>query len=106
MERVKLSKDGKRILRALYNNEYPSQVPDKDFDEFNLLEIEGFAHSVHTKGADRSEKHAARITNEGRAYVTSNPKLKAPKRAFDWKWLVGILVSIILAFVTLWFSRR
>ena len=105
MERIKISKEGKRILLALNNKQYPSQVPDQDYNEFTLLEVEGLVRCVNTKGEGRCEKHAARLTEEGIAYITSNPSLKNPSR-IDWKWVIGIVITLVVAAATIWFSKR
>lgn len=90
-------------MSALYQKQYPSQVPDQDYDEFTLLETEELVRSVHTKGEGRSEKHAVRLTEKGIAYITSNPSLKNPNRV-DWKWIIGIVVTLVVAAATIWFS--
>ena len=104
MERIEITKRGKQILLALYKGEYPSQVPDEDYEEFNLLEVLGLVHAVKTKGYNRCEMHAPRLTGYGLAYLTSNPSLNNPSKPLDWKGIVGLLVAIagvVAAFLAL-----
>lgn len=95
MERIELSKRGKQIILALYKGEYPGQVPDEDYEEFNLLEVQGIVHAVKTKGANRCEMHAPRLTDEGLAYVAANPKLKNPSIWDDKKYIINTIISIV-----------
>lgn len=104
MERIELSKRGKQILLALYKDDYPSQVPDEDYEEFIILEVQGLVHAVKTKGNNRCELHASRLTDFGRAYITANPSLKNPSKGIDWKWLLGILVAIAIGAATILFG--
>lgn len=91
-------------MLALYKGEYPSQVPDEDYEEFNLLEVLGLVHAVKTKGNNRCEMHAPRLTEYGLAYLTSNPSLHNPSKHLDWKWLIGILVAIVVGAATILLS--
>ncbi len=91
-------------MLALYKGEYPGQVPDEDYEEFNLLEVQGLVHAVKTKGNNRSELHASRLTDFGRAYITANPSLKNNSKKVDWKWLIGILVAIAIGTATILFG--
>lgn len=104
MERIELSKRGKQIMIALYKGVYPGQVPDEDYEDFNLLEVQGLVHAVKTKGNNRSELHASRLTDFGRAYITANPSLKNNSKKVDWKWLIGILVAIAIGTATILFG--
>ena len=104
MERIEITKRGKQILLALYKGEYPNQVPDEDYEEFNLLEVLCLVHAVKTKGNNRCEMHAPRLTEYGLAYITSNPSLQNPSKPMDWKWIIGIIVAIagvVAAFLAL-----
>ena len=94
MEKIKLSKDSKRILRALYNGKYGNLVPEADLDVFNLLEVEGFVKSAHTKGDGNIEMVAPRLTDEGRAYIASNPFLHNPSIWDDKKYIINTIISV------------
>lgn len=94
MDKRELSTDCKKILLSLHKGEYPSRVPDEDYDKFTLLEVEGLVTSVKTKGVDKAELHAPRLTEEGLAYITANPTLSNPSIWDDKKYLINTIVSL------------
>lgn len=98
MEKIKLSRKEKQVLRLLYSGcGCPETYP---FDVFascvDTLERKGLARGAWT------EEHRlgdAKITVRGKTYMYFNPSLKNP---VDWKWVVttgiafvGLLMSII-----------
>ena len=101
MEKVKLSKDSKRILLALYNGKYPDRVPESDLEFFNLLEVEGFVKSAHAKGDGHMEMLAPRLTEEGKAYITTNPTLKNPSIWDDKKYIINTIISVLALIVAI-----
>lgn len=101
MEKVKLSKDSKRILLALCNGKYPDRVPESDLEFFNLLEVEGFVKSAHTKGDGHMEMLAPRLTEEGKAYITTNPTLKNPSIWDDKKYIINTIISVLALIVAI-----
>ena len=101
MERVKLSKDCKRILLALYNERYSNRVPESDLEFFNLLEVKGFVKSSHTKGDGHIEMFAPRLTEEGLAYITTNPSLKDPSIWDDKKYTINTVISVVALLVAI-----
>jgi len=101
MEKVKLSKDSKRILLALYNKNYPDRVPENDLEEFNLLEVEGFVKSAHAKGDGHIEMLAPQLTNEGRAYIATNPSLNNPTIWDDKKYIINTIISVLALVVAI-----
>ena len=85
MEKIKLTKRGKKILLLLKEGKYK---PEKsDFNELNLLTIEGLGlcDSFITY----------QLTDKGKAYLLSNPKLKNPSIFDDKKYIVTTIISII-----------
>ena len=95
MEKIKLSKDSKRILLSLNNGNYGDIVPEKDLEVFNLLEVEGFVKSARTKGDNHVEMLTPRLTDEGKAYITANPDLSNPSIWDDKKYLITTIISAI-----------
>jgi hypothetical protein len=95
MEKIKLSKDSKRILLSLYKGNYGDMVPEADLDLFNLLEVEGFVKSAHTKGDGHVELLAPRLTDEGRAYIVANPSLHNPSIWDDKKYIINTIISVV-----------
>ncbi len=95
MEKIKLSKDSKRILLSLYKGNYGDMVPEADLEVFNLLEVEGFVKSARTKGDSHVEMLAPRLTDEGRAYIASNPSLQNPNIWDDKKYIINTIISVV-----------
>lgn len=95
MERIRLSKDSKRVLVALYNFNYGNRVPETDLDVFNILEVEGLTISAHAKGEGHVEFLNPRLTEEGRAYIASNPSLKNPSIWDDKKYIINTFISVV-----------
>lgn len=95
MEKVKLSKDCRRIMLAMYNGNYSDRVPENDLEAFTILEVEGLAKSAHTKGDGHIEMLAARLTEEGLAYIAVNPKLKNPSILDDKKYIINTIISVV-----------
>ncbi len=95
MDKVRISKEGKRILLALRNNNYPDQVPDEDYEIFNLLEVEGFVKSAHAKGDGRTAFLAPHLSDEGMAYITAYPDLRNPSIWDDKKYLITTCISVL-----------
>ncbi len=95
MEKIKLSKDSKRILLSLYNGNYGDMVPESDLEVFNLLEVKGFVKSAHTKGDGHIDMLAPRLTDEGRAYFAENPSLQNPSIWDDKKYIINTIISVV-----------
>lgn len=105
MKQEKLTEGGKSILRALSDNKYKSYVPEDDVRDFLILQEKGFVSSVVASDKESTSYLAPKITPKGLAYLAEYPTLKNPRRRLDWKWLIGIIVSILIAVATIWFSR-
>jgi len=102
MERIRLSKREKEVLRLLNNiGGCPDTYP---FDVFascvETLETNGLA-----KGAwvEWHTLESARILPKGETYLSLNPTLRNP---IDWKWVlttgisvIGTIVAIIALFI-------
>ena len=81
-------------MKALWADNYPSEVPEADQDNVNLLMVAGLVKAQWCKGERHPIQVCPRLTSEGRAYMTENPKLKGPRK-LDWKYLITILVTLI-----------
>lgn len=102
MERIKLSKSEKKVLRLLLNgcacpDTYPRHVFVSCVDK---LEMKGLVKGAWSEGHNLED---VRITPQGRAYVSQNPNLLNP---VDWKWVIatsiaaiGLIVSVIALLV-------
>lgn len=97
MDRIKLSKEEKLLLKRLSARKYPDQVLEEDLKIFMILENESLVHG--TKGKDGIL--APRLTAMGEAYIASNPKLKNPSIWEDTKYIINTTISIIALIISL-----
>lgn len=97
MDRIKLSKEEKLLLKRLSARKYPDQVLEEDLKVFMMLENESLVHG--TKGKDGIL--APRLTAMGEAYIASNPKLKNPSIWEDTKYIINTTISIIALIISL-----
>lgn len=97
MDRIKLSKEEKLLLKRLSAKKYPDQVLEEDLKVFMILENESLVHG--TKGKDGIL--APRLTAMGEAYIASNPKLKNPSIWEDTKYIINTTISIIALIISL-----
>lgn len=97
MDRIKLSKEEKLLLKRLSARKYPDQVLEEDLKVFMILENESLVHG--TKGKDGIL--APRLTAMGEAYIASNPKLKNPSIWEDTKYIINTTISIIALIISL-----
>ena len=94
MERVKLSKDEKTVLRmvAAGQGACPSEYPSHTFNaSVRSLERNGLVKGAYDEGGSVAD---TRMTQYGRQYMAENPDLRNP---VDWKWIVSITVGLIAA---------
>ncbi|MDE5703824.1 MAG: hypothetical protein K2H70_03255 [Bacteroidales bacterium] len=77
MERIKLTKDEKRVLRLVENEtDCPETYPAHVYVGCILsLERKGLIKGAYTEGGMVMD---ARLTNFGKGYVFANPKLRNP----------------------------
>ena len=97
MDRIKLSKEEKLLLKRLSARKYPDQVLEEDLKVFMILENESLVHG--TKGKDGIL--APRLTAMGESYIASNPKLKNPSIWEDTKYIINTTISIIALIISL-----
>lgn len=97
MDRIKLSKEEKLLLKRLSARKYPDQVLEEDLKVFMILENESLVHG--TKGKDGIL--APRLTAMGEAYIASNPKLKNPSIWEETKYIINTTISIIALIISL-----
>ena len=98
MERIKLSRSAKRVLRLLDKGvtQCPTTIP-KSIYVGGALELQrnGLAY-VHQE--EKGDFTVAHISYEGRYYVLENPRLLDP---VDWKWVIPTTLTAITAVTTL-----
>lgn len=97
MDRIKLSKEEKLLLKRLSARKYPDQVLEEDLKVFMILENESLVHGTKCKDGIL----APRLTAMGEAYIASNPKLKNPSIWEDTKYIINTTISIIALIISL-----
>lgn len=100
MERIRLSKNEKNVMRFLKHlGHCPSTFPVHQFSQgVEGLERKGFAKASWASG---HELFAAELTSTGEAYYASNPNLRNP---IDWKWVIGIAIPTLISLLALFVS--
>lgn len=93
MEKVKLTKRAKQILRDIGNKSY-KQVKS-DYNDLIILEDAGLVKGSSASG-DRF--WTVKITEKGENYLVINPKLSNPSIWDDKKYIITTAISI-LAFI-------
>ena len=94
MERIKLTKREKAVLRILSRQGYEA-LSEFDASAVRFLSERGFVKAAFTEGGG---VEYAKLSTMGREYLRDYPHLRNP---FDWKWVVttalvalGVLISI------------
>lgn len=93
MERIRLSKEEKQVLRLLRDvaccpDTYPLHIFAACVDS---LERKGLAKGAWDSGHKLVD---ARITAIGNTYLSLNPSLRNP---VDWKWVITTVIAIVAA---------
>ena len=78
MERIKLTKREKRVLRLLCDDRF-DLLTEMDYPALHELYDSGFARVAYIEGG---VPEAAQLTTFGKNYPAENPKLRNP---VDWK---------------------
>lgn len=95
MERIKLSRTAKAVMMALYTHNTrtcPETMLQCKFDAgARELQSHGLARCHEEEGGN---VEAVCLTDYGKAYLESNPKLHNPA---DWKWIATTAIAAIAA---------
>ena len=93
MERIRLSKEEKQVLRLLSNGMgCPGTYPAHIFATcVESLERKGLAKVAWTEGHKIVDAH---LTDSGNTYLSLNPSLRNP---VDWKWVITTSIAIVAA---------
>lgn len=95
MERIKLTKREKRVLRTLSRQGFYA-LSEFDATAVRSLDNHGLVQGAYIEGGGVED---ARLTNYGKEYIADNPRLRNP---IDWgkvaaiATIVGIIVTIVL----------
>lgn len=92
MERIKLTKKQKHILREIRDRKYPATAHPEDVNDLIYLRESGLIHAVNTIPNSLACIH---LVDYGLAYFTFNPKLKNPSIWQDKKYIISTAISII-----------
>lgn len=90
MERFKLTKREKRVLRLLRDNRF-DLLTEMDYPALHELYDSGFARVAYIEGG---VPEAAQLTTFAKNYLAENPKLHNP---IDWKWVITTTLAAIAA---------
>ncbi len=95
MERIKLTKREKRVLRTLSRQGFDA-LSEFDATSVRSLDNHGLVQGAYIEGGGVED---ARLTNYGKEYLADNPRLRNP---INWAKVgaigtfIGIVVTIIL----------
>ena len=90
MERIKLTKRGKRVLRLLRDDRF-DLLTEMDYPALHELYDSGFARVAYIEGGI---PETAQLTTFAKNYLAENPKLRNP---IDWKWIVTTALAAVAA---------
>ena len=99
MEKIELNDNCKKLLNKIKNGSY-QQGEKADFEDLNFLKTKGFIKAIATT----SGFIVTGLTEEGRAYLHSNPNLKNPSIWDDKKYWITTAISfaaLIISFIAL-----
>ena len=92
MERIALNDNQKRLLRAIQKGESNLEIAERDIEDANVLIQENLIQVASDKAGGLS---APRLTDNGRAYIHQNPKLKNPSIWEDKKYWITTSISFV-----------
>ncbi|MBR6197125.1 MAG: hypothetical protein IKQ72_05930 [Bacteroidaceae bacterium] len=96
MNKIYLTKRAKEILRLLNEKKY--KLSDNDKDDLILLEIEGLGSGKKLVGQSYC---TFIITEKGKAYIYSNPRLRNPSIWDDKKYIINTIISVISIIISI-----
>lgn len=96
MEKIKLNDNCKRLLKEIKSGSYQEGL-DSDLEDLNLLDTMGFINATKTF----SGYVVTGLTDEGRAYLHSNPDLKNPSIWDDKKYWINTAISVFALIVAI-----
>lgn len=91
MEKVKLSKEEKRLLKEIASKKYSNSTPKKDVGVIKLLQVKDFIRVTDTIDGPV----VIGISDYGKAYLEENPKLHNPSIFDDKKYIINTIISLV-----------
>lgn len=98
MERIELSKKQRAIYNAIAREEYPNVCNKEDIEDIIVLREKGLVRGINVISGDIV---AVRLTDQGRAYLHQNPKLKNPSVWQDKKYIINTAISLVALVVSI-----
>jgi hypothetical protein len=95
MDKIHLNDNCKAIIIAIKNNTY--EVKDADSEDINHLHTLGLIDVISTKDGDFVDG----LTDEGRAYLYTNPTLKNPSIWDDKKYWINTVISVLALIIAI-----
>lgn len=94
MERIRLTKREKRVLRTLSQQGFDA-LSEFDAAAIRSLDNQGLVRGAYVEGGGVED---ARLTNYGKEYIANNPRLRNPVNlvAITTVALTGLFLCIIL----------
>ena len=96
MDKIKLNNNCKRLLKEIKSGSY-QDILEPDIEDLNFLKTRGLINAV----AISPDCVVQGLTDEGRAYLHSNPHLKNPSIWDDKKYLINTVISLIALVVAI-----
>lgn len=96
MDKIKLNNNCKKLLKEIKNDSYCNSL-ESDLEDLNLLKTLGLIKAVATN----TGYVVTGLTDEGRAYLHSNPDLKNPSIWDDKKYWINTAISILALIVAI-----
>lgn len=93
MERIKLSKECKQLFLAISKNQH-CDITKEQYNAFIILKRHGLVKGEELIGDKFTN---ATITEQGRIYLSQNPKLNNP---FNWDRLISV-IALVFAGISL-----
>ena len=90
MERIKLTKREKRVLRTISQQGFDA-LSGFDAIAIRSLEDNGLVKGAYLEGGGVDD---AKLTNYGKEYIADNPRLRNP---VDWKWIIPTVLAAVAA---------
>lgn len=97
MEKIKLTKNAKRIFLLIWNKEKQDHPATKE-DQMDLFLLK--EENLITFKNGPHGPCALNMTEHGIAYIRSNPKLKNPSIWDDKKYLINTTISILALLIS------
>ena len=91
MERIVLTDNAKRLLKAIKYGEIHLEISNPDIEDANVLIQENLIVAVPDEAGGL---YAPKLTDKGRAYIHQNPKLKNPSIWEDKKYWITTSISL------------